>query len=110
MAASRYPKSLSESLATLLTPGTDPRAQIIDRTTTATSTVVFNSVMNVYEKKIKSDRNKFFRRIKSRGPYKSMMGKVNALGGLKLLPAMTTESLEKEMDQIVIEVDRDFQS
>ena len=91
--ASRYDKIDLRQALEILLHQTDVRASIVERPTLARSKKVFSAIMGVLCKYYDDDRT-FFSRSKKSGNYRVWLKRLNRHGGVRLLDALETSSLE----------------
>ena len=88
---------LQKSLEILLFRS-DVRANIVERPTTAQSVSVFSAVINKLSKSY-SGKKKLF----ERSTFRSLMVRLNGLGGYKLLDALDAKAVESLIDGVIAE-------
>ena len=86
---------LNEALEVLLFRS-DVRANIVERPTTAQSVPVFSALMTKLAKSYKSKQKLFERRT-----FRSLMVRLNGLGGYRLLDALEPAAIEEMIDEVV---------
>jgi hypothetical protein len=87
--------SLTSSLEVLLFRS-DVRANIVERPTTAQSIAVFSAIISKLAKSYKGKQKLFERRT-----FRSLMVRLNGLGGYRLLDALDAKSVEALIDGVI---------
>jgi hypothetical protein len=87
--------SVTESLDVLLYRS-DVRANIVERPTTAQSIPVFSAILRKLAKSYNGRRKLFERKV-----FRTLMVKLNGLGGYKLLDALDAKAVEKFIGEII---------
>ena len=87
---------LDESLKVLLFRS-DVRANIVERPTTAQSIPVFSALMSQLAKSHQGKQKLF-----ERATFRSLMVRLNGLGGYRLLDALEKKAVEKLIDEMIV--------